>query len=146
MISFTITAVIPAAASAGSQCIVWDNTGHSIEQYCTVDQYMNRMARLLGNNNTTCRKLFPHMRGTGIKWNNGSVFIALKMSPTAPSLGYIRYDAIAHLRLPTTLDHKGCILRLTNGMELPLYWSLSTVLKHIQRVQTTFAVPPLSIH
>ena len=145
MIPSNITAVIPVPESAGSQCIVWDNTGHMQEPYCTVNQYMNRVAKLMGNNNTACRKLFPHMRGTGIRLNNGSVFVSLKMSPTAPSLGYIRYDAIAHLRLPDTPDQKGCILRLTNGKELSLYWNLSTVLKHIQRVQTVFGLPSLSM-
>ena len=146
MISSTITAVIPAYQSAGSQCIVWDNAGQSLARYCTVEQYMNHMARLIGNNNTACRKLFPHMRGTGLKLNDGSVFVALKLSPNAPSLGYIRYDAIAHLRLPDTAAVKGCILRLTNGQEIPLYWTLATVLKHIQRVQDGFSLAPLSIH
>ena len=58
--------------------------------YCTVEKYMQTMASFMGNDNQACRKLFKGKRGTGLLFNDGSIFVQVKLSDKAPSLGYVR--------------------------------------------------------
>lgn len=137
-----ITALIPSHQGAASTCIILHTYEAPQNCYCTVEQYINIMAKITGNSNTACRKLFPHMRGTGLKFNDGTVFIALKMSPMAPCLGYVRYTAITSLE--STPDGH-CLLRLKHHHPLPILWTLPTVLKHLHRLQKTFELPALPV-
>lgn len=131
-----ITAIIPTLEENAPACIILDNYGNQMTYYCTVNQYINQLARLTGNSHKACRKLFPHMRATGLRFNDATTFLALKMTDTAPSLGYVRYDAIQNFEPQET----GCLLHLKKGHPIPIHWSLPTVVKHIARLQKAFGL------
>ena len=125
-------ALIPVREGPAAGCVVIYPDGREVRRYCSVEKYMGTVASFLGNNNRTCRKLFQGKRGTGIRLNDGSIFVQVKLSPAAPTLGYVRLDAIAGLC--SDEQGKGVIL-LKNDKLLKTFWSLETIDRHMRMVR-----------
>ena len=127
-----IIALVPCVTGPASSCLVIYEDCWESMSYCTVEKYMQTMASFMGNDNQACRKLFKGKRGTGLLFNDGSIFVQVKLSDKAPSLGYVRLSAIRSLYT----DGEGkCIIGLSGGRELLTHWSLPTVERHIRLVR-----------
>lgn len=127
-----IIALVPCVTGPASSCLVIYEDWWESMSYCTVEKYMQTMASFMGNDNQACRKLFKGKRGTGLLFNDGSIFVQVKLSDKAPSLGYVRLSAIRSLYT----DGEGkCIIGLSGGRELLTHWSLPTVERHIRLVR-----------
>ena len=132
MKSLPMIAIVPQWEGPAPGCQVLYENGHWCHRYCGVEKYMNTLAALLGNDNRACRKLFCGKRGTGIRLNDGSVFVQIKLSQRAPTLGYVRLDALDRWKGG---ENGNCVLHLSNGQALPTFWKLETVDRHIQMVK-----------
>lgn len=131
-------AIVPQGEGPAPGCQVLYEDGSWCHRYCSVEKYMNTLAALLGNDNRACRRLFCGKRGTGIRLNDGSTFVQIKLSQRAPTLGYVRLDALDRWKGG---NHGKCVLHLTNGVILPTFWSLETVDRHIQMVKNRLESP-----
>ena len=128
----SVIALVPCVTGPASSCLVIYEDWWESMSYCTVEKYMQTMASFMGNDNQACRKLFKGKRGTGLLFNDGSIFVQVKLSDKAPSLGYVRLSAIRSLYT----DGEGkCIIGLSGGRELLTHWSLPTVERHIRLVR-----------
>ena len=108
-----IIALVPCVTGPASSCLVIYEDWWERMSYCTVEKYMQTMASFMGN-------------------DNGSIFVQVKLSDKAPSLGYVRLSAIRSLYT----DGEGkCIIGLSGGRELLTHWSLPTVERHIRLVR-----------
>ena len=138
MKSLSMIAIVPQWEGPAPGCQVLYEDGSWCHRYCSVEKYMNTLAALLGNDNRACRRLFCGKRGTGIRLNDGSTFVQIKLSQREPTLGYVRLDALDRWKGG---NHGKCVLHLTNGVILPTFWSLETVDRHIQMVKNRLESP-----
>ena len=135
MKSLSMIAIVPQWEGPAPGCQVLYEDGSWCHRYCSVEK---TLAALLGNDNRACRRLFCGKRGTGIRLNDGSTFVQIKLSQRAPTLGYVRLDALDRWKGG---NHGKCVLHLTNGVILPTFWSLETVDRHIQMVKNRLESP-----
>ncbi|MGN0955190.1 hypothetical protein [Dialister sp.] len=129
-----IAALIPVMNGPAQGCMVVYDDGRRCRRFCSVERYINTLAAFMGNDNRACRKLFRGRRGTGLLLNDGSIFVQIRMAEKAPTLGYVRMDAV---RSFYTGDNGKCILSLSCGEQLETGWRLETVDRHIRLVRRT---------
>lgn len=138
MLDGKIVALIPERTGPADGCAVLYESGKRVHFFCPVERYMKMVARALGNNNRDCRRLFKGCRGTGVRFNDGSAFVQMKLAKEPPSFGYVRMEAILGI-LPDE-EERG-VIYLRHGLKVQTYWKAETASKHFSRVKKVLAIP-----
>lgn len=135
-----IVALIPVRTGPANGCVVLFESGRRLQLFCSVEKYMNTIAHFMGNDNKACRRLFKGRRGTGVRLNDGSVFVQMKLAKEPPSFGYVLVPAIRGL-LPDDQDR--CVIYFSHGLTLQTYWKVQTASSHLKMVEKVLTIPEM---